>query len=89
MHSTKPALNSRAQRRTLVTPITDIVMSCRLTPKFHQPDSDLRLSADTDLLTSEKEFWLDHSANHYVFQLIDHWRRRRPGLRGRLARQVR
>ncbi|KAF8600368.1 hypothetical protein BDV93DRAFT_418149, partial [Ceratobasidium sp. AG-I] len=32
MHSTKPALDSRNRRRTIVVPITEIVMACHLAP---------------------------------------------------------
>ncbi|KAF8602027.1 hypothetical protein BDV93DRAFT_557799 [Ceratobasidium sp. AG-I] len=89
MHSTKPDLDSRNQRRTLVIPVSDIVLSCHLAPKFHQLNKDTRLSIDTDLLSSGKEFWLNHYVNHYLFQLVEYWRRRRPGLRDWLARNLR
>lgn len=87
MHATKPEFDSRNQHRTLVIPISEIMLACHLAPKFHLLDAELSLTADTDLLSVGKDFWLNHYSNHYLFQLIDHWRHRRPGLVERLTVQ--
>ncbi|KAF8596343.1 hypothetical protein BDV93DRAFT_563412 [Ceratobasidium sp. AG-I] len=50
MHSTKPAFDSRNCRRTIVIPITEIVMACHLAPKFHQTESEVKLNCHTDAL---------------------------------------
>ncbi|KAG9080059.1 hypothetical protein FRC06_007126, partial [Ceratobasidium sp. 370] len=80
MHSTKPDLDSRNRRRTLVIPVTDIVMACHLVPKFHRLDKDLRLTAHTDVFAISDHFWLNHYYNRFFYQLMQHWRRRQPGM---------
>ncbi|KAG9087886.1 hypothetical protein FS749_002576 [Ceratobasidium sp. UAMH 11750] len=89
MHWTKPDLDSRNRRRTLVVPITDIVMACHLVPKFHRLDKDIRLTVHTDAFAISDHFWLNHYYNRFFYQLLQHWRRRRPGILDRLWRHVR
>lgn len=88
LHATKPDLDSRDRRRTLVIPVSDIVLACHLVPKFHLLDEELALTANTDLLAIGKDFWLNHYYNHHFYQLVEHWRLRRPGFRERLARHL-
>ncbi|KAG9095093.1 hypothetical protein FRC06_010133, partial [Ceratobasidium sp. 370] len=86
MHSTRPDFDSRNRRRTLVVPVTEIVMACHLVPKFHRLDEELKLTASTDLLAISRHFWLNNYYNHFFFQLVQHWWRRRPTLLARLLR---
>ncbi|QRV76877.1 hypothetical protein RhiJN_19722 [Ceratobasidium sp. AG-Ba] len=78
MHSTAPELDARGRRRVLVIPVNKIVLACHLVPKFNQLEPDLRLDPYTDLLSIGRHFWFNHYYNHYLFLLIQHWRRRRP-----------
>ncbi|KAG8742571.1 hypothetical protein FRC10_001236, partial [Ceratobasidium sp. 414] len=48
LHSTRPDFDSHNRRRTLVIPVTDISLTCHLTPKFHLLDKELKLTAATD-----------------------------------------
>ncbi|KAG8720797.1 hypothetical protein FRC08_018133 [Ceratobasidium sp. 394] len=89
MHSTQPDFDSRNRRRTLVVPVTEIVMACHLAPKFHRLDEELQLTPSTDLLAVSKHFWLNHYYSHFFFQLVQHWWRRRPTLLERLLRYAR
>ncbi|KAF8593789.1 hypothetical protein BDV93DRAFT_566147 [Ceratobasidium sp. AG-I] len=89
MHSTKPDVDSRNRRRTLVIPVSDIVMACHLAPKFHLLGREIKLNIHSDLLSVGKEFWLNHYYNHYFYQLMEHWQRRRAHLPQGLARHVR
>ncbi|QRV99083.1 hypothetical protein RhiJN_27102 [Ceratobasidium sp. AG-Ba] len=84
MHSTGPELDARGRRRVLVIPVNEIVLACHLVPKFNQLDPDLRLDPYTDVLTISRHCWFNHYYNHYLFLLVQHWRRRRPTLRERL-----
>ncbi|KAG8690077.1 hypothetical protein FRC11_013988 [Ceratobasidium sp. 423] len=88
LHSTKPDFNSRGVRRTLVVPVSDIVFACHLVPKFYMLDPELELHAHTDLLADGRYFWLNHYYNHHFYRLIQHWRRRRPGLAERLIQNL-
>ncbi|KAG8726031.1 hypothetical protein FRC10_007554 [Ceratobasidium sp. 414] len=89
MHSTRPQYDSRNRRRTLVIPISDIVLACHLTPKFHLLDQGLKLTAHTDLFAISQHFWLNHYYNHNFYRFIQHWRQRRPRMLDRLLRHVR
>ncbi|KAG8795568.1 hypothetical protein FRC12_012665 [Ceratobasidium sp. 428] len=85
MHCTQPDFDSRNRRRTLVIPVTEIALACHLAPKFHLLDPELRLTPQTDLFAISKNFWFNHYYNHYLFKLVQHWWRRRPGIFARLA----
>ncbi|KAG8720261.1 hypothetical protein FRC08_000697 [Ceratobasidium sp. 394] len=89
MHSTQPDFDSRGRRRVLVVPVTDIVMACHLSPKFHRLDRELQLTSRTDLFAISKHFWLNHYYNHNFFDYVQHWWRTRPTTRQRLLRLVR
>lgn len=78
MHSTKPDLDSHNQQHTLVIPVSDIVLACHLAPKFNLLKVGLTLNADSRLLDTSEQFWLNHYYIHYLFQLIEHWRHRKP-----------
>ncbi|CAE6479092.1 unnamed protein product [Rhizoctonia solani] len=56
LHSTKPDFDSRNIRRTLVTPVSDIVLACHLVPKFYMLGPELELHAHTDLLADSRYF---------------------------------
>ncbi|KAF8604766.1 hypothetical protein BDV93DRAFT_440104 [Ceratobasidium sp. AG-I] len=89
MHSTRPDYDSRGRRRTLVIPVSDIDLACHLVPKFHKLDPALQILPGMDLFPHSNYFWLNHFYNHYFYQLVQHWQRRRPTLRDRLLRLVR
>ncbi|KAF8595491.1 hypothetical protein BDV93DRAFT_574950 [Ceratobasidium sp. AG-I] len=89
MHSTKPAFDSRNRRRTIVVPITEIVMACHLAPKFNLTGSEVKLNCHTDALAVSPNFWFNHYYSHHIFLLVQHWWRRRPGLLDRLAQHIR
>ncbi|KAH7335923.1 hypothetical protein B0J17DRAFT_729859 [Rhizoctonia solani] len=84
MHGTQSDFDSHGHRRTLVLPVSDIFLACHLAPKSHLLDDNLELHSHTDLLSVGRHFWLNHYYNHHLYQLIQHWRRRRPGLQQRL-----
>ncbi|KAG8715648.1 hypothetical protein FRC11_001914 [Ceratobasidium sp. 423] len=84
LHSTKPDFDLRGVRWTLVVPVSDIVFACNLVLKFYMLNPELELHAYTDLLADGRNFWLNHYYNHHFYRLMQHWRRRRPGLQERL-----
>ncbi|GAB1523800.1 hypothetical protein RhiTH_006950 [Rhizoctonia solani] len=78
MFSTAPELDARDRRRTIIVPVTKIIATCHLVPKFNQLDPGLRLDPYTDVLSIGRQFWLNHYYTHYIFLLIQHWQQRRP-----------
>ncbi|CAE6381518.1 unnamed protein product [Rhizoctonia solani] len=78
MFSTAPELDARDRRRTIIVPVTEIIATCHLVPKFNQLDPGLRLDPYTDVLSIGRQFWLNHYYTHYIFLLIQHWQQRRP-----------
>jgi hypothetical protein len=60
---------------TIVTPISSIVAACHLAPNFKALDEDkVDLSAQPDLLSLGRKFYFNHFHNHFLFNLVDHWR---------------
>ncbi|KAG9076112.1 hypothetical protein FRC06_009693 [Ceratobasidium sp. 370] len=49
LNSTRVELTPSGRRRTLVVPVTDIVLACHLAPKFSMLDKELVLNSQTDL----------------------------------------
>ncbi|CEL58463.1 hypothetical protein RSOLAG1IB_12132 [Rhizoctonia solani AG-1 IB] len=68
LHSTKPDLDARGIRSTVVVPVSDIVFACHLVPQFEKLDPELELHAYTDLLSISRHFWLNHYYNHHFFR---------------------
>ncbi|KAG8729536.1 hypothetical protein FRC10_003813 [Ceratobasidium sp. 414] len=48
LNSTRVELTPSGRRRTLVMPVTDIVLACHLSPKFHMLDREVKLNSQTD-----------------------------------------
>ncbi|KAG9092471.1 hypothetical protein FS749_015733 [Ceratobasidium sp. UAMH 11750] len=88
MHSTRPDFDSRGRHRTIVVPVTEIVLACQLAPKLHLLEPGVELNCHTDVLAISQHFWFNHYYNHHLFLLLQRWWRRRPRLLERLYRHV-
>ncbi|KAF8760050.1 Zn-finger protein [Rhizoctonia solani] len=55
MFSTAPELDARDRRRTIIVPVTEIIATCHLVPKFNQLDPGLRLDPYTDVFTGSSD----------------------------------
>ncbi|KAG8716653.1 hypothetical protein FRC08_009076 [Ceratobasidium sp. 394] len=88
MHSTQPEFDSRNRRRTIVVPVTEIVLACHLVPKFHLLLPNTQLNARTDVFAVSQHFWFNNYYNHNLFLYLQHWWRRRPTLFSRLYQYV-
>lgn len=73
MHSVSHALDN-GRRRSLIIPITDIVMACHLAPDFDHLDDD-ELGPHVDVLATGRRFFLNHFYNYFFFQFMRYWRR--------------
>ncbi|KAG9092814.1 hypothetical protein FRC06_011782, partial [Ceratobasidium sp. 370] len=49
LNSTHVELTLSGCRHTLVVPVTNIILACHLSPKFHMLDKELQLNSQTDL----------------------------------------
>ncbi|KAG9091276.1 hypothetical protein FS749_016664 [Ceratobasidium sp. UAMH 11750] len=74
LNSTRVELTPSGRRRTLVVPVTDIVLACHLSPKFHMLDRELKLDSRTDLFAISKNFWINHFYSHHMYRVVQHWR---------------
>ncbi|KAG8721715.1 hypothetical protein FRC08_010851 [Ceratobasidium sp. 394] len=75
LHSTRVELTPSGQRRSLVVPVTDIVLACHLAPKFHMLDKELVLNSQTDLFAISKHFWINQFYSHHMHLVVKHWRK--------------
>ncbi|KAG8730829.1 hypothetical protein FRC10_002340, partial [Ceratobasidium sp. 414] len=66
LNSTRVKLTLSNRRRTLVVPVTDIVLACHIAPKFSMLNKELELNARTDLFIISKHFWINHYYCHYM-----------------------
>ncbi|KAF8593671.1 hypothetical protein BDV93DRAFT_460569 [Ceratobasidium sp. AG-I] len=64
------------KRQALVIPLSDIVMTCQLTPQYHMMEPDLRVTSSTDLLSEFDQFYLNKYSSHFMFAVLEHWRKR-------------
>ncbi|CUA77852.1 hypothetical protein RSOLAG22IIIB_12875 [Rhizoctonia solani] len=64
----------RGTRRTLVIPVAWLVSACHLAPVFGQFPHDFPFERH-DLLSVSKQFFFNHYSNHFIFGLVEHWRR--------------
>ncbi|KAG8731629.1 hypothetical protein FRC10_001590 [Ceratobasidium sp. 414] len=75
VNSTRVELTPSGRHRTLVVPVTDIVLACHLSPKFHMLDREVKLNSQTDLFTISKHFWINHFYSHHMYNVVQHWRK--------------
>ncbi|KAG9094153.1 hypothetical protein FRC06_011108, partial [Ceratobasidium sp. 370] len=75
LNSTRVELAPSGRRRTLVVPVSDIVLACHLSPKFHMLDKELELNSQTDLFVISKHFWINHFYSHHMYHVVRHWRK--------------
>ncbi|CAE6421957.1 unnamed protein product [Rhizoctonia solani] len=74
---TKPLYHGN-QRARLVIPISDIRLTCHLSPDYarlRRRYPDRRWDSSTDILSFADRFYLSRHANYFFFALMDHWRR--------------
>ncbi|KAG8732610.1 hypothetical protein FRC11_012268 [Ceratobasidium sp. 423] len=88
LNSTTLDFEPAGPRRTLVIPVSDIVLACHLIPKYHLLDKELQLHSGMDMLSISRQFWLNHYYNHHLYRLIQHWRHRRLKLQQRLLQNL-
>jgi hypothetical protein len=62
-------------RQTAVIPLSDIVMTCQLTPRYHLMDPEYRINSSTDLLSCFDRFYLNKYSSHFMFAVLEYWRK--------------
>jgi hypothetical protein len=75
LYSTSHAM-ARGVRRTSVIPLSLIQMSCHLTPRYKQLDDTVRITPDTDLMSTFNQFFFNKYCSYFVFVVMEHWRQR-------------
>ncbi|QRV92934.1 hypothetical protein RhiJN_20952 [Ceratobasidium sp. AG-Ba] len=78
LYSTRYDLNSTGARQTLVVPVTDIVLACHLSPKFHKVPKGVTLNNQTDIYAHCQHYWFNQYYTPYMFELLRYWRRQPP-----------
>lgn len=63
------------RRCVAVIPVSVLVASCHLAPRFNFIPAEVTLNHRTDLLSVARRFFFNHYYNHFFFLLIRHWRR--------------
>ncbi|QRV82984.1 hypothetical protein RhiJN_11000 [Ceratobasidium sp. AG-Ba] len=74
LYSSRYDFTSTGSRRTLVVPVTDIVLTCHLSPKFHRVSEGITLNNQTDIYAHCQHYWFNQYYTHYMFELLRHWR---------------
>jgi hypothetical protein len=75
LFSTKHAM-AGGTRKTSVIPLSSIRMACHLTPHYKQLSAAFPVSSDTDPLSSFNQFYFNNYCSHFVFAVLEHWRKR-------------
>lgn len=86
MYTTSTALHPDGRRQVAVFPVSQILMTCHIAPRFLLVPRNMPLNRSSDLLSTTKSFFFNHFVNHYVYKLFEHWRKRAGGSRLDLAR---
>lgn len=76
MYTTSTALYPDGRRQVAVIPVSHIIMTCHIAPRFSLVPRNVPLNRYSDLLASTKSFFFNHYVNHYVYKLFEHWRKR-------------
>lgn len=63
------------RRCVSIIPVSALVATCHLAPRFNYIPSGVTLNHRTDLLSVARRFFFNHYYNFFVFLLIRHWRR--------------
>jgi hypothetical protein len=64
------------RRQALVVPLSYLRMVCHLTPRYHLMDPEHHISSSTDLLAVCSRFHLNKYCSHFMFVVLEHWRKR-------------
>ncbi|QRV96407.1 hypothetical protein RhiJN_24425 [Ceratobasidium sp. AG-Ba] len=75
MPTTGHQLRSNGKRHSIVIPITDVVMACHLAPQFKHLEPTTQSLACINMLSHCPRFFFNPYYNHYVYKLVEHWRR--------------
>ncbi|KAG8735173.1 hypothetical protein FRC10_010905 [Ceratobasidium sp. 414] len=83
LHTTSHMMNG-TRRCAAVVPLSRLRMACHLMPQYQSLDPDLRVSSSTDLLSLHDKFYFNKYASHFLFVIMDYWRKqlgnRRPNI---------
>lgn len=63
------------RRRSLVIPVTSLIMSCHLAPDFSRLSTHVQLGPHMDIHDEGRHFFLNHYYNHFFFSYARFWRR--------------
>ncbi|KAG9081048.1 hypothetical protein FRC06_005882 [Ceratobasidium sp. 370] len=64
------------RRRAVVIPLSRLRMACHLMPQYQSLNPDIRVSSSTDLLSLHNKFYFNKYASHFIFVIMDYWRKR-------------
>jgi hypothetical protein len=73
MHTVSPDCQ-HGRRRSLIVPLSSIVMGCHLAPLFNQFNIE-QLDDSVDVLATGRRFFLNHFHNYFFFLFVRYWRR--------------
>ncbi|KAG8724785.1 hypothetical protein FRC09_014207 [Ceratobasidium sp. 395] len=80
LHTTSHMMNSNGtQRCTAVVPLSHLRMACHLVADIHSFDIERPISSKDDLLSIHNKFFFNKYASHFLFVIMDYWRRRLNG----------
>lgn len=74
MHATSQAW-ADGRRRSLIVPVTSLVMSCHLAPSFGKLHDHVELGPHADVHNSGRHYFLNHYYNYFFFLFTRYWRR--------------
>ncbi|KAG9123862.1 hypothetical protein FRC07_013710 [Ceratobasidium sp. 392] len=68
---------SGGRRSVSVIPLSQVRMTCHLTPRYNLLDPDYGISALTDLLSEHNRFFLNKYASYWIFVVLEYWEKQR------------
>jgi hypothetical protein len=74
LYSTTHTMTSGV-RKTSVILLSLIRMACHLTLRYQQISETLHISSETDLLSVAHQFYFNNYASHFVFLVLEYWRK--------------
>jgi hypothetical protein len=74
LYSTSRSLHSDGRRRDAIVPVSDLKLACHLAPQFSRL-RDWTPGPNRDIMSIAQHFHLNPHYNHYMFALLENWRR--------------
>ncbi|KAG8729242.1 hypothetical protein FRC10_004158, partial [Ceratobasidium sp. 414] len=78
LHSTSHMMQGN-RRFASVIPLSRLRLACHLAPRYQLLDPNYPVSSTSDLLADHNRFYLNKYASHFLFIILEYWRKRRQG----------